>query len=69
MMALFPSNVRNRAETRSISYGFFSRSFKEWVAELALPRTVAHQARHTLATNLLRPGEPGAHPPVSGPGQ
>lgn len=61
VMALFPSNVRNRAETRSISYGFFSRSFKEWVAELALPRTVAHQARHTLATNLLRAGASLAH--------
>lgn len=53
--------MRNRAETRSISYGFFSRSFKEWVAELALPRTVAHQARHTLATNLLRAGASLAH--------
>ena len=61
VMALFPSNVRNRAETRSLSYGFFSHSFKCWVDGLALPSAVPHQARHTLATNLLRSGASLAH--------
>lgn len=60
-MALFPSNVRNRNENRSISYGFFNHSFKQWVDELELPSAVAHQARHTLATNLLRAGASLTH--------
>lgn len=60
-IALFPSNIRNPNETQSLSYGHFSRSFKAWVDELNLPTTVAHQARHTLATNLLRAGASLAH--------
>ncbi len=60
-MALFPTNVRNHAERQSLSYGFFSHSFKRWVEELDLPASVPHQARHTLATNLLRTGASLAH--------
>lgn len=60
-IALFPSRVRNRSEQRAISYGFFSRSFSQWVQEMDLPPSVPHQARHTLATNLLRAGATLTH--------
>jgi len=55
-MALFPSPVRDPRADRSISYGTFRTSFKEWVDSLDLGRAVSHQARHTLATNLQRRG-------------
>lgn len=60
-IALFPSRVRNPNEDQSISYGFFSRTFRSWVDGLELGKAVAHQARHTLATNLLRAGASLAH--------
>ncbi len=60
-IALFPTHVRNRSEQKAISYGFFSRSFSLWVEEMDLPPSVPHQARHTLATNLLRAGATLAH--------
>lgn len=59
--ALFPSDVRNPQETSSVSYRFFCGHFKSWVQELDLGSAVAHQARHTLATNLLRAGASLAH--------
>lgn len=55
-IALFPSRIRNANETRSISYHLFGATFRTWVDQLDLGRAVAHQARHTLATNLLRAG-------------
>lgn len=55
-MALFPTAVRNKLADRAISYGFFNTQFRRWVAGLDLGPAVAHQARHTLATNLLRAG-------------
>jgi integrase len=61
VIALFPSNVRNASARRSISYGHFSRAFNSWVEALDLPGSVPHQARHTLATNLLRAGASLAH--------
>ena len=55
-MALFPTNLRNRGRRyRRVSYQWFHRGFKAWVDELDIGRWVAHQARHTLATSLLRP--------------
>ncbi|MEU2129642.1 site-specific integrase [Streptomyces sp. NPDC018352] len=60
-MALFPTHVKNPRETESISYGFFGSSFRKWVATLDLGRGVPHQARHTLATKLLRAGASLAH--------
>ena len=48
--------MRNPDELRPVSYGFFSKSFRDWVRALALPPSVADQARHTLATNLIKAG-------------
>ncbi|MEU3622795.1 tyrosine-type recombinase/integrase [Amycolatopsis coloradensis] len=61
VIALFPTDVRNPREDHSISYAHFNRSFRAWVDTLELDGTVAHQARHTLATNLLRAGATLAH--------
>jgi len=55
-LALFPSNARNPHGDKSFSYSHFQRNFHDWVDQLDLGRQVMHQARHTLATNLLRHG-------------
>ncbi|QKW52664.1 tyrosine-type recombinase/integrase [Streptomyces buecherae] len=55
-LALFPSHVRNPMGNRAISYTFFHSCFSRWIDELDLGSCVPHQARHTLATNLLRHG-------------
>jgi len=55
-MALFPSEYRNPDGATSLSYQWFHSRFKRWVEQLDLGRCVPHQARHTLATNLLRHG-------------
>lgn len=61
-MALFPTHHRYITGDRSMSYGHFNTQFKAWVDSLDLgPAVVAHQARHTLATNLLRAGATLAH--------
>ncbi|MFI9597630.1 tyrosine-type recombinase/integrase [Nonomuraea sp. NPDC052265] len=60
-LVLFPNAVRNPDGTKSISYGHFSRCFKEWVDSLDLGGNVIHQARHTLATKLLAAGASLAH--------
>ncbi|MCX4882595.1 tyrosine-type recombinase/integrase [Streptomyces sp. NBC_00847] len=60
-LALFPTHVKNPKETEAISHGFFSSSFREWVATFDLGRGVPHQARHTLATKLLRAGASLTH--------
>jgi integrase len=60
-MALFPSGHRNRDGQRSLSYNWFNTGFSAWVAELDLGPVVAHQARHTLATRLLRHGATLSH--------
>ncbi|MEV8529032.1 tyrosine-type recombinase/integrase [Streptomyces sp. NPDC052000] len=73
-IALFPSKVRNRGVggtagvgappgggTVSISYQWFRSHFKPWVEDLDLGRWVPHQARHTLATSLLRHGATLTH--------
>jgi integrase len=60
-MALFPTHIRNPQMDNSISYSFFGGQFKAWVGSLDLGRNVAHQARHTMATNLLRAGATLAH--------
>ncbi|MGH3123713.1 MAG: tyrosine-type recombinase/integrase, partial [Streptosporangiaceae bacterium] len=60
-MALFPSKVRNPGGTTALSYQWFRVRFRPWVDGLDLGHYVAHQARHTLATNLLRQGATLTH--------
>ncbi|MDQ4116516.1 MAG: site-specific integrase, partial [Actinomycetota bacterium] len=60
-MALFPSNQRNRDGRQPLSYKWFHRGFRLWVDELDLGRWVPHQARHSLATSLLRAGASLSH--------
>ncbi|MGC9501937.1 tyrosine-type recombinase/integrase [Streptomyces sp. WG7] len=53
----FPSRIRNPDGRQPISYGHFNQRLKTWVADLDFGGAyVAHQARHTLATDLLRVG-------------
>lgn len=59
-MALFPRWQRNPSETQSIGYVFFHRAFRGWIDILDVTG-VPHQARHTLATRLLRHGATLAH--------
>jgi integrase len=60
-MALFPSRIRNHRYDRSISYNSFNHGFRAWADSLDLGSAVSHQARHTMATNLLRAGATLAH--------
>ncbi|HEX5349073.1 MAG TPA: tyrosine-type recombinase/integrase [Pseudonocardiaceae bacterium] len=60
-MALFPSARLNPDRSASLSYQWFHLRFKAWIDSLDLGRWVAHQARHTLATNLLRAGATLTH--------
>ncbi|MEV7931266.1 tyrosine-type recombinase/integrase, partial [Kitasatospora sp. NPDC088779] len=60
-LALFATKVRNPAGTTALSYTWFNRGFRDWVNELDLGQLVPHQARHTLATNLLRAGASLTH--------
>ncbi|WP_167197454.1 tyrosine-type recombinase/integrase [Brevibacterium pigmentatum] len=60
-VALFPSNVRNPHCLKSISYGGYSSAFRDWITSLDLGPVVNHQARHTIATRLLRAGASTTH--------
>jgi integrase len=60
-MALFPGRYRNPDGTAPITYQWFHVRFKAWVDELDIGRWVPHQARHTLATSLLRHGATLTH--------
>jgi integrase len=61
-MALFPTPAANSNGTRSLSYGNFLRHFRDWVNCLDLGNfVVPHQARHTLATKLLKHGATLTH--------
>ncbi|WP_225882386.1 site-specific integrase [Streptomyces aureocirculatus] len=55
-IALFPRRPANRNFHKSISSPWFGRAFRQWVNTLDIAHCVAHQARHTLATNLLKAG-------------
>lgn len=60
-LALFTSKVRNPDGSTALSYQWFHRRFREWITELDLGQLVPHQARHTLATSLLRAGATLTH--------
>jgi integrase len=60
-MALFPTIMQNRAGIKSMSTSWFSERFRAWVGSLDLGHQVAHQARHTLATRLLKHGASLSH--------
>ncbi len=60
-LALFPSNQRNSHGRRPLSYKWFHKGFKLWIDELDIGRWVPHQARHSLATSLLRAGATLTH--------
>lgn len=60
-LALFPSACRNRDGTVSLTHQWFHSRFRAWVESLDLGHWVPHQARHTLATNLLRHGASLTH--------
>ena len=60
-LALFPTNQRNSNGRRSLSYKWFHKGFKLWIDELDIGRWVPHQARHSLATSLLRAGATLTH--------
>ncbi|WP_323373597.1 tyrosine-type recombinase/integrase [Plantactinospora alkalitolerans] len=60
-LALFPSPYRNPLGTVSLSKEWFYGPFRAWVTEIDLGHWVPHQARHTLATNLLRQGATLTH--------
>ena len=56
-LALFPTRMRNPNGTKAISTSTFLKQFRDWVDQLELGGNyVSHQARHSLATNLLRHG-------------
>ncbi|MFE2075704.1 tyrosine-type recombinase/integrase [Streptomyces misionensis] len=55
-LALFPRRSANASGKHSVTHSWFGCCFRDWVDTLDLGHYVAHQARHTLATNLLRNG-------------
>lgn len=55
-LALFPARTRNPLGRNGFSYTFFHSGFSSWLSDLDLGGYVPHQARHTLATNLLKHG-------------
>ncbi|MCY0923992.1 tyrosine-type recombinase/integrase [Streptomyces sp. H27-G5] len=55
-IALFPTKQANRHGLKAVSYNWFHIRFRTWVDGLDIGHWVPHQARHTLATNLLRNG-------------
>ena len=60
-LALFPTNQRNRDGRQPLSYNWFHKGFKLWIDDLDIGRWVPHQARHSLATSLLRAGASLTH--------
>lgn len=58
---LFPSHIRNPRLELSLSTTRFNSAFRGWVESLEIGPAVPHQARHTMATNLLRAGATLTH--------
>lgn len=60
-MVLFPSNRRSAGEIRAVSYTWFHHRFRQWLNHLNVGHWVPHQARHSMATRLLRHGATLSH--------
>lgn len=61
-LALFPTDMLNPDGRRALSYTWFHTGLRNWITGLDLNgHYVAHQARHTLATCLLRAGASLTH--------
>jgi integrase len=62
-IALFPSPVANPSSDRSLSISAFAAAFRAWLAsdDVDLPGHTTHQARHTLATQLVAAGASMTH--------
>ena len=59
-IALFPSRVTNPTFARSVADTSFNTAFKNWIEsdQMGLPGHTTHQARHTLATRLVKAAPP-----------
>jgi integrase len=60
-LALFPTIYRSQDGTVSLTHQWFYSRFRPWVDAMDLGHYVPHQARHTLATSLLRHGATLTH--------
>ena len=60
-LALFPTVYRSQDGTVPLTHQWFYSRFRPWVDAMDLGHYVPHQARHTLATNLLRNGATLTH--------
>lgn len=60
-LALFPTSQRNTDGRQPLTYNWFHTAFKRWIDDLDIGRWVPHQARHSLATSLLRAGASLTH--------
>src|SRR5207244_452815 len=60
-LALFPTTYHNPNGTVSLTHQWFYSRFRPWIESLDLGGYVPHQARHTMATNLLRAGASLTH--------
>nr|WSX75964.1 site-specific integrase [Streptomyces sp. NBC_00899] len=61
-LVLFPTDMLNPDGRRALSYTWFHIGLRNWITDLDLGgHYVAHQARHTLATRLLRAGASLTH--------
>ncbi|ARP69158.1 integrase [Streptomyces pluripotens] len=60
-LALFPTVYRSQDGTVSLTHQWFYSRFRPWVDAMDLGHYVPHQARHTLATSLLRHGATLTH--------
>ena len=60
-LALFPTIYRSQDGTVSLTHQWFYSRFRPWVDEMDLGHYVPHQARHTLATSLMRNGASLTH--------
>jgi len=61
VIALFPCETANLTPTHAVSPAWFTRHFRAWADDLGIGACMPHQARHSLATALLRNGATLSH--------